>query len=474
MGALLAASLLSLQIGLLSAGPHTKSEEHLGDEHLEHLEHLSRQTRESHHLSRASADPHRRARVSASPRPSRAFRQPPVAAQSSQSQPPAERRTFITVLLAAEVAYLEGLLATRLAESAAKEERKKKPRHAPRPTEVVHLHPASRQPYAQAAPPVTEKYVSQLDPFFMLDAPDLSAGGPSQGYEVGPNQRIEVEEDSGYQLIHQAAPEPTYAPPSPQPTYGAFPLYSGPAEAQIVTAGPTTTTPAPVVLEDSNHPTPAPRKRLVRGHSRGNWGDFELYHPGGYLPAQPSQPRKQRELSKKEKAFKKEFKAAPARAEVKEKKKPTGKPIKKEQKIEYNLVYRPSPAVAPPSPSSPTSTLRGSPSSKTSTAYRGGSSPPITTYKPIVHKVKTSSHPRPDSATPSKKPRTAATPTRGGNIIPTRGSILIGPKRQKTSAPPLHPHTFFHEEQAKQVHKGDWPPVYYNSIHNQHIKVRRI
>ena len=81
--------------------------------------------------------------------------------------------------------------------------------------------------------------------------------------------------------------------PSPQPTYGAFPLYSGPAEAQIVTAGPTTTTPAPVtktflpicflqptifqvVLEDSNHPTPAPRKRLVRGHSRGNWGDFEL------------------------------------------------------------------------------------------------------------------------------------------------------------------------------------------------------
>ena len=138
----------------------------------------------------------------------------------------------------------------------------------------------------------------------MLDAPDLSAGGPSQGYEVGPNQRIEVEEEaeSGYQLIHQAPPasssppEPTYAPPSPQPTYGAFPLYSGPAEApQIVTASPTTTTKPPVtkkplrlhrhlysyhftqvLLEDYNHPTPAPRKRLVRGHSRGNWGDFEL------------------------------------------------------------------------------------------------------------------------------------------------------------------------------------------------------
>ena len=83
----------------------------------------------------------------------------------------------------------------------------------------------------------------------MLDAPDLSAGGPSQGYEVGPNQRIEVEEEPepGYQLIHQAPLEPTYAPPSPQPTYGAFPLYSGPAEApQIVTASPRTTTKPPV------------------------------------------------------------------------------------------------------------------------------------------------------------------------------------------------------------------------------------
>ena len=31
-----------------------------------------------------------------------------------------------------------------------------------------------------------------------------------------------------------------------------------------------------VDLDDNNHPTAAPRKRLVRGHSRGNWGDFEL------------------------------------------------------------------------------------------------------------------------------------------------------------------------------------------------------
>jgi len=530
MRALVTASLLSIQIGLLSAQPHTS--QHLTEEwenlhlagsksllteELENLaggESLSRQTRESHHLSRPSPDPHRlvsRSRGPPSPRPSRAFRQPPTAVQSSQSQPPAERRTFITVLLAAEVAYLEGILASSLLEKAQKEERKKKRQAQAHQAQVVHQHPApSRQPYAQQAPPVTEKYVSQLDPFFMLDAPDLSAGGPSQGYEVGPNQRIEIEEEaeSGYQLIHQAAPasspaEPTYDPPSPRPTYGAFPVYAGPAEApKIVT---TTTTRPPVLLEDYNHPTPAPRKRLVRGHSRGNWGDFELYHPGGYLP---TQPRKQRELSKKEKGrlvVKKEFKAAPARAELKEKKKKEGKrtTAKKEQQVEYNLVYRPSPAVVPPSPSSPISILRGSPSTKASTAYRGGNSPPITTYKPVVHRVKSTaavSRPRPDSTIPSKRPRTSAVPSkrprtgagvskkaRTGATTPTRVSgasvpkssrpfaeSSVGSKRQKTAAPNLHPHTFFHEDQAKQVHKGEWPANYYNSIHNQQIKVRRI
>merc|ERR1719266_61301 len=311
MRALVAALFLSMQIGLLSASQQ-ESEVHLGGS-----ESLSRQTRESHHLSqRPSPDPvHRltRSRGPVSPRPSRAFRQPPTATgQSSQAQPPAERRTLLTVFLAAEVAYLEGILASSLLDKAQKEERKKK-RQAQRITEA-HQHPAHpRQPYAQAAAPVTEKYVSQLDPFFMLDAPDLSAGGPSQGYEVGPNQRIELDdnlEDSGYQLVHQVV-EATPTPPTPQPTYGAFPLYSGPADQppQIVTASPATTSKPPVDLEDNNHPTAAPRKRLVRGHSRGNWGDFELYHPGGYLPVQPSQPRKERELSKK---VKKEFKSAPA------------------------------------------------------------------------------------------------------------------------------------------------------------------
>jgi len=224
----------------------------------------------------------------------------------------------------------------------------------------------------------------------------------------------------------------------------------------------------------------------VRGHSRGNWGDFELYHPGGYLP---TPPRKQRELSKKEKTkvAKKEFKAAPARAEQKKKKEKEGK---KEQQVEYNLVYRPSPAVVPPSPSSPISTLRGSPSTKASTAYRGGNTPPITTYKPVVHRVKSTavSRPRPDSTAPSKRPRTSAVPSkRPGTPVavskkprtttPTRASppksstrpkaeSSIGSKRKKTSAPNLHPHTFFHEEQAKQVHKGEWPANYYNSIHN--------
>merc|ERR1712072_548497 len=118
---------------------------------------------------------------------------------------------------------------------------------------------------------------------------------------------------------------------------------------------------------------------------------------------------------------KKEFKAAPARAELKEKRKEkegkrtTGKPAKKEKQVEYNLVYRPSPAVVPPSPSSPISTLRGSPSTKASTAYRGGNTPPITTYKPVVHRVKSTaavSRPRPNSTVPSKRPRTSAVPSK--------------------------------------------------------------
>ena len=194
---------------------------------------------------------------------------------------------------------------------------------------------------------------------------------------------------------------------------------------------------------------------------------------------------------------KKEFKAAPARAEQKEKKKEKeGKRTtgKKEQQVtrsiglhhqailnsplqvEYNLVYRPSPAVVPPSPSSPISTLRGSPSTKASTAYRGGNTPPITTYKPVVHRIKSTaavSRPRPDSTAPSKRPRTSAVPSRRPGTpaavskkprttTPTRASVpksstrplaesSIGSKRKKTSSPNLHPHTFFHEEQAKQV-----------------------
>ena len=217
------------------------------------------------------------------------------------------------------------------------------------------------------------------------------------------------------------------------------------------------------------------------------------YHPGGYLPVQPSQPRKERELSKK---VKKEFKAAPA-ASIPETKKKERKGAKKEvinnvsssyptpaQQVEYNLVYRPSVAVAPSTKvRGSSSTLRGtkatketklrvSPSSKASTTYRGGNNPPITTYKPIVHRVKSPAA-RPHSA-PSKRPNTSTTPSSKrprtaaaaptivnapapksskpstGSIRPTTSGSNF--KRQKSSPPPLHPHTFFNEEQAKQVH----------------------
>merc|ERR1719220_1399600 len=88
---------------------------------------------------------------------------------------------------------------------------------------------------------------------------------------------------------------------------------------------------------------------------------FTFFDNSLSFPVQPSQPRKERELSKK---VKKEFMAAPA-ASIPEQKKKTfekkeRKGAKKEvinnvsssyptpaQQVEYNLVYRPSVAVAP-------------------------------------------------------------------------------------------------------------------------------
>ena len=99
---------------------------------------------------------------------------PRLGAAPVKVEPPAERRTFITALLAAEVAYLEGLLADQATQASAN------PGHHQRPT-VQHKHKHSA-PY-QATKPV--KYVSKLDPFYMIAAPDLTKEYPkTESYDA--------------------------------------------------------------------------------------------------------------------------------------------------------------------------------------------------------------------------------------------------------------------------------------------------
>lgn len=89
---------------------------------------------------------------------------------------PAQRRTFITALLAAEVAYLEGLLADQATGT-----NKQPGHHHQRGKAVPHAHKHNSvqhsAPYqATATKPV--KYVSKLDPFYMIAAPDLTKESP--------------------------------------------------------------------------------------------------------------------------------------------------------------------------------------------------------------------------------------------------------------------------------------------------------
>ena len=80
------------------------------------------------------------------------------------------RRTFFTALLAAEVTYLEKILRSQL--------RSKRPRYKERPNTPRKPATHWRQPVIQnphqvkvttSSPPI-----SQLDPFYILEAPDLS------------------------------------------------------------------------------------------------------------------------------------------------------------------------------------------------------------------------------------------------------------------------------------------------------------
>ena len=103
----------------------------------------------------------------------------PRLGQAPVTEPPAQRRTFITALLAAEVAYLESLLADQDTGS-----NKQKPvhHHHKGGNAVQHSHKHSAPYQAATIKPV--KYVSKLDPFYMIAAPDLTKESPkTDSYE---------------------------------------------------------------------------------------------------------------------------------------------------------------------------------------------------------------------------------------------------------------------------------------------------
>merc|ERR1712001_809723 len=91
-----------------------------------------------------------------------------------------KRRTFVAALLSAEVAFLEGILAEQQREMAAKKQKPRAPNHI-HPGKIKYQRPHSvRKP-----PPAPPKYVSKLDPFRMIAAPDLSKEAPqTASYEA--------------------------------------------------------------------------------------------------------------------------------------------------------------------------------------------------------------------------------------------------------------------------------------------------
>ena len=166
----------------------------------------------------------------------RQLRPRPRLPRLSQPEPqPPQRRTFITALLAAEVAYLEGLLA---------DQQQKRPKQAPGNS----LHHGGRKPKPAAQQPAASlprpQYVPKLDPFYMLAPPDLTKESPKT---------------ESYAAPEVPAPAPAYAPevPAPAPVtttskYGELEHYNLGGYLPPVSA------PAPAAPAPYNPPPPPP------------------------------------------------------------------------------------------------------------------------------------------------------------------------------------------------------------------------
>jgi len=198
----------------------------------------------------------------------------------------AGRRT-ISALLQAEVDFLENILNTRT--QPAGKNKKRPVHHKP---QHVHQKPV-HQSHHHTHPPKTtyhKKPEPQLDPFIMLEAPDLSSK-PADNYDAPAstdNYVAPVKTETSY-----GAPEEVEEYEAPLPTYGAYELvYSG-TVSPATTVKPT----SPSKYEETfvnigssysvGSPAPAPAPAAAQYH-----GAFEVYKPApskGYLPP-PSKP----------------------------------------------------------------------------------------------------------------------------------------------------------------------------------------
>jgi len=280
-----------------------------------------------------------------------------------------QRRTFITALLAAEVQFLEGLLADQQTSASQQSTRQKvKPgKHHP------HKLKKPSGPYqATSKPP---KYVSKLDPFYMIAAPDLTKESPKAAEYEAPSEDTTATTSKYGELEHYNLKG--YLPPPPVKS-----AYKAPAPVEYSQPPPPpTTTAAPVTKSYSTPayeaPAPAP-----------------AYQPAApaYQPAAPAYE-------------------APAPAPAYQPVAPTPAPVQS---------YKPEPSYSSPEPE----------------------------YKLVIvpqpaYPVPAASYPAPAASYPAPVPA-ASYPAPAVN---------------------QHPHTFFHESQAKKVHDGgEWPTVYYNTF----------
>merc|ERR1712012_1531110 len=144
----------------------------------------------------------------------------------------------------AEIEFLEGLVADQQREAA------KKPKQRPHSHNQIQHHQVKYQrphPHPVRKPP--KKYVSKLDPFKMMDAPDLTKEAPkSAEYKApvteGPTTTVKYGELEHYNLKGYLPPLPSgYQPQHLPPVTSQPPPYAPPPPAQY------------------NEPAPAPSYR---------------------------------------------------------------------------------------------------------------------------------------------------------------------------------------------------------------------